>query len=588
MPLPYKIYTGQSGTGPFSFAGIDFITGISLASQINVYLNGTKLTQGTDGAGADYHVGETSQSITLKNAITGTDELEIRRETEDLTRLSLFQDGAKLSAETLNKSFNQLFFLIQEKSFYSTSLEQFPQSLININGVSNRDTITWEAAQGKFVPGQLNIGIDELNDVVVSSTPPTNDVLTWTGTSWTPSTNVSFDVGGNHTFSGSCSFTSPLTVAVGTADGHAVNRGQLDSIMNSHANTYTQGLVQRIEQLEKTKSIVLGRGRYYNTQGDYHCKLEPGITGTTYPVFDTSAAQADWENIYNLNCRAAYYLYSNCDNHVQGGSFISTAWLDHTAWDIFSWDFSFEDTLVVDDKSRANVNSHQYQVIVNIDGESDDFETSTRNFSGNYSRYVKTFADDNLQDHGEYGFGTQSSGFNPTASFKKGNWPFYRDLHIYAGGSDNQPPMRTWNADSNNEGNVSVGGSATRWGEQHYGLNKDYYTNRATNLGYIESQLFGMSMMTEPMTMFGVFNKDDTGFTIMYAIKRPLVWYAAPEIGSSLGNQTPNSAFGWEPRAYMYRHTSAQSWNDGTYDNNVQYGGHPLLEDFNFNVTVLQ
>ena len=355
--------------------------------------------------------------------------------------------------------------------------------------------------------------------------------------------------------------------------------------MTNHANTYTTGLVQRIEQLEKTTALVLGRGRYYNTMGDYHCKLEPGLTGTTYPVFDSSAAQADWENLYNLSCRAGYYIHVNHDNLIEttSGAWVNTAMLDMCAWDIFSWDFSFEDTLILSDKSRSNVNSHQYQVIVNIDGEDDSFETATRNFSADYTRFVDEFPDDDLSNHGGVDYNTTGGTFTPSYSFKKGNWPFYRDLNIYAGGSDASPPRHTFSTAGS--GTVSAGGSATRWGEGHYGMDKNYYHNIAENLGFIESSVFGMSMITEPMTMFGVFNKDETGFTVMYAIKRPVVWHATSETGSSFG-LTP--ATGWHPRMYMYRHTGGQSWNDGTYDTNMQYGGHPLLEDFNFNVTVLQ
>ena len=114
MPLPYKTYTNETGT-VFSFSGIEFITGTPISEQLQVYKNNTKLVQGANAlAGADYYVQETAQTVTLAVALISTDTLQIRRETNELSKLVSFGAGAKLSAASLNKAFDQVFFLIQE------------------------------------------------------------------------------------------------------------------------------------------------------------------------------------------------------------------------------------------------------------------------------------------------------------------------------------------------------------------------------------------------------------------------------------------------------------------------------------------
>ena len=97
-----------------------------------------------------------------------------------------------------------------------------------------------------------------------------------------------------------CSFSQPLSVAASTANGHAVNRGQLDAIIQQHSDTYTQGLQNRITALEESKMEIIGKGRYWNTAGNFYPKVMP-TTGTTFPVFDTSAGQADYENLHNIS-----------------------------------------------------------------------------------------------------------------------------------------------------------------------------------------------------------------------------------------------------------------------------------------------
>tara|TARA_R100000458_G_scaffold59948_1_gene73133 strand:+ start:10346 stop:12091 length:1746 start_codon:yes stop_codon:yes gene_type:complete len=581
MAVPYKIYENTTGVGPFSYSSIQFMTGTPVANQVNVYKNDDKLIQGSGPLQGEYWVQETSQSITLATALTTDDTLEIRRETPDDARIVTFQDGARLSASTLNKTLDQLFFLIQEKSFYSTTLEQFPASLININGITNRDTITWEAAQQKFVPGQLNVSLDELNDASYDSgTVSTGEVLTWGGAFWTPQVNISFDSTANTTFSGSCSFSQPLSVAASTANGHAVNRGQLDAIIQQHSDTYTQGLQNRITALEESKMEIIGKGRYWNTAGNFYPKVMP-TTGTTFPVFDTSAGQADYENLHNVSLRAAYYEAATCTN-AGGNTTYATNAPPYTAsvllgdwvkWDIFSWDFIFEDTLIIDENSRGNVDSSQYHVILSVDGTTDETESVNRGGSLYYTQAI----DEDLDWHPSPG----AANFQPTHRDFSFNYPFYTNLHVYAGGVTYGSRLQTVTIpDSNQTEEHDVYFPYASFGEGKYfsqhNNHRNYKAQGSNTWQSAYDRKSNMGMITEPMAI-GPFvtNKSQTGFTVMYAINRPVVWSVTNTGAAALPT----------PHFFMYEHGSNQSDNDPS---NLRYSGHPLLKDFNFRFTVIQ
>lgn len=558
MSLPYKIYTDSVGTGPFSYSTILFMSGVPVTNQINVYKNTVKLVKGTGPGDGAYYIQETSQSVTLETALISTDTLEIRRETEDLQRISSFSDGARLSASSLNKSLDQLFFLIQEKSFYSTTVEEFPATLFNIIGtIQNRDVVTWESAQQRFVPGNLNVGINELNDVLYDQgTVAVDQLLGWSGTQWVPTTNISFNSAANITFTGDCTFSNPVTIANGSGSSHAVSRGQIDTIVQSHMTTVTAGLQDRITALESSKMEILGKGRYWNTAGNYYPKLVHD-TGTTFPVFDTSAAQVDYENLYNVVCRSAGWVPVIGNNHAEssdinsGKSTLVGTWV---YWDTFTWDFNFSDALLPDEKSRSNLESNQYHVIIDVDGKSDTWEGIQRGNTFEYNVFLTedltfTAAAD-----------TNANGLYPEMV---DNWPFYMNLHNYAGGK----PL--------NGANIAGEG---KWGAGHYFQNHNdsyqYQNISSTVSAHLEDWKDGMGSVTEPMTLGPTaFNKTSTGFSIMYAIKRP-IWWKANTLGAK-----------WIPQMFLYNHGTAQVSNDPS---NGIYSAHPLLKDFNFRFTVIQ
>lgn len=576
MSLPYKIYTTQTGVGPFSFSGIVFITGKPAADQLKVYKNDVKLIRGVGIADGDYTVQETGQTITMRVALISSDTIEIRRETDDLERSVIFSDGAKLSASTLNKSLDQLFFLIQEKSFYSTSIEEFPSSLIDIDGITGRNVIIWEAAQQQFVPGQPDMSINELNDVNTSFIQATGQVLAWSGTSWTPTSNVSFNSASDITFTGTCTFSNAVTVPSGSGNTHAVNRGQLDAIIASHSDSYTQGLQNRVTALEESKMEIIGKGRYWNTAGNYYPKVKAN-TGTTFPVFDTSAGQADYENLYNVSLRTANYVPLTCTSAGGNDKYTSSVVLlpSWVKWDVFTWDFVFEDTLIIDDDSRSNVGSNQYHVILSMDGKGDSFSSGVGVNRGGSLKYTQ-----NINESLNFGPAAPLTSFQPTHMDAEFNWPFYTNLHAYSGGT------RTGQETQTITHPLSGGGSETfhfpfeSLGESRYFSSHNDHLNWKDQTSFVWQDAYdrksSMGVVTEPMALGPmVCNKEQTGFSVMYALNRPVVWSAT---------QTSSPVF-MTPHFFMYEHASDQGDNDPT---DLKYSGHPLLKDFNFRFTIIQ
>jgi len=583
MGYPYKIYSQTTGVGPYSYSGIEFMGDTPIGNQINVYKNDTKLTQGSGPLQADYWVQENSQSITLATALIGSDTLEIRRETPDLSRITTFTDGAKLTASSLNRTLDQLFFLIQEKSFYSTTVEEFPNTLIDLTGVSNRDTLTWEASQGKFVAGIPNISASELNDVSYATSPVSGDFLKWGGSYWAPASVTEFSAADNHTFTGNCTFNNPVTVPPATGNNHAVNRSQLDAIIQDHADDYTMGLRQRILDLEGKVRNVIGRGRYWNTVGNYYPKLETSSTHTTFPVFDSTAARADYENFHNLILAKAGYVPQKCDLFadpitILGGnnSGAGVNLVNWTAWDVFYWDFEFESSLIVDDASRSNVGivsdtalpSNQYQVVITMDGTDDGFESQSRGAGAPAQEFLE------INGSGNFVYNSMA-GFNPTYLAPKSKYPFFADLNIYAGGHDKG---LAW-YDSNG-GAYAANRLSQRWGEQHafqkYDDGNDYESGSPQ--GYIWSEFSGRANITEPMTLGpAVYRKTNLGFTVMYAIKRPVVFV----FDDSMPAYT-------RVKLSLWNHGSSQGNNNPSSGGASHYSGLPLLKDFNLNISVLQ
>ena len=90
-----------------------------------------------------------------------------------------------------------------------------------------------------------------------------------------------------------------------------------------------------------------------------------------------------------------------------------------------------------------------------------------------------------------------------------------------------------------------------------------------------------MSNITEPITVGPMIcNKTQTGFSVMFAMRRPVAWR---NIGSTLNS--PGTWIPWTPKIWLYDHQSGQSWNS---NNQSRYSGHPLLKNFNFRFTIIK
>jgi hypothetical protein len=113
MPLSYVLYTSQTGTGPFLFT----FPYISL-SHVKVKKNGTALTLTTD-----YTISTSpSPRITLVAPLVAADILQIYRETPGLQAapnnvpIVDYSNGSVLTADDLDKSNQQMVYLVQESN----------------------------------------------------------------------------------------------------------------------------------------------------------------------------------------------------------------------------------------------------------------------------------------------------------------------------------------------------------------------------------------------------------------------------------------------------------------------------------------
>ena len=106
-----SVFNATGGT-TFSYDSLYYICEIPISNQIYVYtrpsVNGVETLRVEN---TDYTIQGTN--IVFNSAPSG--QVVIRRITNDQKMLTVFNDGAKLSATELNSAFHQLLFLVQEK-----------------------------------------------------------------------------------------------------------------------------------------------------------------------------------------------------------------------------------------------------------------------------------------------------------------------------------------------------------------------------------------------------------------------------------------------------------------------------------------
>ena len=169
-------------------------------------------------------------------------------------------------------------------------------------------------------------------------------------------------------------------------------------------------------------------------------------------------------------------------------------------------------------------------------------------------------------------------------------WPFYMNLHAYAGGKPTAQDV----AGNRNAGvplvfDVAEGPGLDAnvnyyiphletWGGQHY--YQGHNGNTAPIADGPLDKYGGMGGITEPMTLFGVFNKEITGFTVMYAIRRPATFWLS--LAGATAAQV--QAARWKIHAFLHK-TAGATANEPSAN---YYSGHPLKQDFNFNISVIK
>ena len=581
MTFPYVTFNSPSGTGPFSYASISLLNNITHQSQLAVFKNSTLLLPGAGPGQADYLINENTMSITFTDALILTDTLEIRRQTDDLISFAAFTDGARLRAEDLNKAFTQLFFLIQEKSLYSTTIVEFPISYIQTSGWLDGDTMVWDKTLNGFINGLPTMALNDLADVTLG-TASQSDVLTWSAGTWQALANTSFDPTATITFTGDVSFSGNVTVPTATTDNEAVNKLQAEGIVTEHATTYNAAMLARIAKLETDSRSVLARGRYWNTIGDYHCRWKGNPSpDTTVPPFDTNAARAGYDNLKNLVCSSAGYVVSigthvspkgtHTDLSNQVGSSFST---DHVYYDVFYWDFSFEDSTIVPPLARAGV-PHQYHVSMDVEGLDDNIIDGTLNTAGmSIQSMAHIFGGVEHTNEGAYVGGTNPelriyAAPVPINAAFPGAWedgyPFLMDGHVFA----KDPGLQHYSM-QRNEGNT-------------YPVNEridaGWNTADARDLWVDDDmhQYRARSNQTEPIAGTKICNKDEYGFTVLYYIRRPLTWEWMDRITSAEQTSGVYSAPYSSYQPFMQLNKIGTAWYS-----------YPLPINFNFNITVYE
>lgn len=166
-----KEYDNPVAGGTYGYGNVATICDVPDEFQLCVYgvTSGgaaTKLTyQATlSGTGTTWTL-DTNDNVILNSSgnFDGYTKLRISRCTDDTKMFLTFSDGAKLSADDLNKTFHQLLFLIQEKEFAANSYVQLQNAIglgANIswdfdssNGTAAVATIT-VADAGAILDGQ--------------------------------------------------------------------------------------------------------------------------------------------------------------------------------------------------------------------------------------------------------------------------------------------------------------------------------------------------------------------------------------------------------------------------------------------------
>jgi len=516
----------------------------------------------------DYTVGETQQVVTLTEDLSAGEYVTIRRHTDADTRIIEFSQGAQVTAKSLNKALDQLFFIVQENFTFQQVLIEFPTSLINVSGIQGGDALIWDSNQSLLVPGTPTMEIGDLSDVHLLS-PGDTDVLTFSENAggWISTGYESIDPTGDINFGGDCDFTGTISVPSSSNQDNAVNKGEVDAIVSTHSANYNTAMLARIEKLEADAKLIIARGRFWNKTSDYWCRpnassTEGGNQGYTLPTFDHYKQLNDWDNLKNLVLSNSYYIPMSgvsCSPDISTtatGATKSkgTAFFSQTQMDTFTFDFSFEDSTVVPESVNA-LKPPQYHIQLTVEGV-DDRVYQVGDNSRFYFRYGivhKEYwaADNHLTQHET----TNRSGGGASGS---GSWEYLRDpggeigwydevypLPARAGWMDNfpwgmnaasyLPPNYNNHRYSNGRTYLWEGSS---WGmghdmmQRHGGWNsQDQFGDPDEEAGWTldeEQDLMEWDEyrscrgITQPLAGIKICNKSQFGFSVVYWIRRPL------------------------------------------------------------------
>ena len=616
----YKSYINPGNSGPFSFSMINFISGLSYASQIEVTLTNSLGVLSTLISGVDYTVQETQQTVTTTEDVGLLETLTIRRKTGSENKIITFSEGAQIGAASLNKALDQLLFIVQENFTYGTTLTTLPTTIFDTTGVVGGQTLVWNTITNTFKPGLPIMELDDLTSVSANS-PSVDEVLTFTSSGrWQPQANGSFDSTSDLTLSGDITFTGAVVVPTATADTEAINKAQVEGIITEHASAYNSGILARITELEDNARDILGRGRWWNKNKDYWCRWDASGSSSTVPAFTYNNSNNDWDNLKNLTLSGSGYLpyfgvsmspLENPGSYAVGVDPYRSAFLSQTQYDVFYWDFSFEDATIIPDAVDSNKPNH-YHVMVSTDGVDDRMYTASvmdqyyekGGSQVNFHYWQKrgpeavasktgggpnSFGDNTWEYHHVPGYSADST--YPSRSGCVDGFPWTLDLNCFL------PPQSRRVEEEFTTGAETAGTShthsyqryfpATSWGlghdsmQRHGGWNQlDSFGDPDNTGGWSDSsegelietdQYRSMRNVTQPVSGMKVCNKTQLGFTVLYWIKRPCTWeFVQDDTGDDC----------WQA-------ISPYFYIDALSTGSKAYYSFPLNYNFNFNITVV-
>ena len=608
----YVSYLSVGTTGPFPFSSIDFIEGLTYESQLEVLIGNSPPNGDLQQSGIDYTVQETQQTVTLTEVLPFGDSVTLRRKTDSENRIIEFSQGAQVTARSLNKALDQLFFIVQENFTFQQTLIEFPSDLIDTSGITDGDALVWSSSAHLLIAGQPKMTLDQLDDYAGDAN--TDDVLTWSVSDrWVPVPNISFDETSDITFSGDVSFTGTIQVPSSTASSHAVNKGEVQSIVSDHSSTYNSGMLQRIEELEAASRNILARGRWWNKTSDYWCSINTSTV--TAPTFTAAKSRNDWDNLKNLVLDGSGYISYMGVAHsppVSDAAFglqpdnDGSAHFSQVQLDTFYWDFSFEDSTIVPDDVNT-LKPSQYHVQIDTEGlddrvwGTDTLESKGYKMGGSlwYVHYWRssdavgnTSQGGGLQNTGwEYSYAGNYAGdhsFSQSSTAYRAGWvdqyPFFTDLNCFV-----PPTYRNHRHDITGSEPTPIIFEGSSWGMGHDAMQRHGGWNSLDGAGdpnttggwsrsgdsakIMDDQYMSRKNITQPVGGIKVCNKTQYGFSVVYYIRRPSTWeYVNYDAGDSC----------WQTvTPYFLVDTTGANPNTRTYQS------FPLPYNFNFNITVV-